>query len=397
VVEESDVCHGHRDVVFIAGLDDIVVADGAASLGDVFHATLVRALDVVAEGEEGVGAESHIGVLGNPLLLLRACERLGLLSEVLLPGTVAEHVVVFLREVDVDAVVAVGAADMVFEGEAENLRALAHPPFVGLAASQACAVDTALLTGTDADGLTVLNIAYGVRLGVFQCDECYLQVADSLRCEGLVLGGHVFEELWVGEVDVVAALLKGDAKDLLVLNGLGDVVGVYLDDAVGTLALLLEDFQSLGSVVGCDDAVADLALDESCCSLVAGVAEGAEVSVGAHAVGTTCTGIGVSKWCELKVDVVDKVYLLQRVAQRQTDGSTGRADMLEAGSGGQAGGSLQLFDKLPAVEGIEEVDVTGTAVDDFHGKVAVLHVDTCGFLVGITTVLKSVFFHFLRL
>ena len=48
---------GHGDAVAIAGLDDVVVADGAAGLGDVGDAALLGALDVVAEGEEGVGAE----------------------------------------------------------------------------------------------------------------------------------------------------------------------------------------------------------------------------------------------------------------------------------------------------------------------------------------------------
>ena len=63
MVEQADVGHSHRHAVFVSGLDDVVVADGAAGLGDVLHAALAGALDVVAEGEEGVGAEADI-VLG---------------------------------------------------------------------------------------------------------------------------------------------------------------------------------------------------------------------------------------------------------------------------------------------------------------------------------------------
>ena len=40
----------------IAIRDDIVIANGAARLGDVGHARLARTLDVVAEREERVGA-----------------------------------------------------------------------------------------------------------------------------------------------------------------------------------------------------------------------------------------------------------------------------------------------------------------------------------------------------
>lgn len=54
VMEQADVRHGHRHVVLVGRLDDIVVADGAAGLGDVGHAALVGTLDVVAEGEESI-------------------------------------------------------------------------------------------------------------------------------------------------------------------------------------------------------------------------------------------------------------------------------------------------------------------------------------------------------
>lgn len=54
VMEQADVGHRHCNAVFVAGLDDVVVADGAAALCDVGDAALMRALDVVAEREEGV-------------------------------------------------------------------------------------------------------------------------------------------------------------------------------------------------------------------------------------------------------------------------------------------------------------------------------------------------------
>ena len=339
MVEQSHVCEGHDHIVLVAGLDDVVVTDTATRLCDILHATLVCALDVVAEGEESIGAQAYVGVLGDPFLLLLTCEDRRLLGEELLPGAFAQHVVVLLAEVYVDGVVAVGAADARLERQVENLRALAQPPFIGLVAGETCAVDTALLTGTDADSLSVLDIADAVALCIFQCDEGYLQVVR------------------VVEIAVVAALLKGDAEDLLVLDRFGYIVRVDLDDAVSTLALGLEDFQGFGCVVGCDDAVADLTLDELGCSFVASVAQCAEVAIGAHTVSTTGAGIGTGQGRKLKVNVIHEIDLLQRVAQWQTHGSSGGGDVFETGGGGQAGGCLELFDQLPAVERVEEVDV----------------------------------------
>ena len=56
MVEQTDACKRHGDAVFVAGFNDMVITYRASCLGDVFHAALVRTLDVVAEGEEGIRA-----------------------------------------------------------------------------------------------------------------------------------------------------------------------------------------------------------------------------------------------------------------------------------------------------------------------------------------------------
>ena len=55
VVEQANASERHGNGVFVAGHDDMVVANRTASLGDILYAALVGALDIVAEGEEGVG------------------------------------------------------------------------------------------------------------------------------------------------------------------------------------------------------------------------------------------------------------------------------------------------------------------------------------------------------
>ena len=249
-------------------------------------------------------------------------------------------------------------------------------------------MDAALLTRSDANGLTVLHVADTVGLCIFQCDEGDDEVATCLGGEVLVHCGDVLEEGGVVKANLVAALLKGDAEDLLALDGLGTVGRVYLDDIVRAFAFLLQDGQRLGGEVRGDDTIADLTLDEQRGGLVAGVTQGNEVTIGTHAIGTASTGIGCGNGREFEGNVVNPVDLAQRVAHGQSHGSTGRRDMLEAGGSRQARGLLQLAHKLPGVEGIEEVDVAGTATEHLDGKfTAVGHEDPRGLLVRVAPVL----------
>ena len=66
----------------------MVIADGAARLGDIGNARLARALDVVAKREEGVRAYGHTGVLRNPSFLFFRSEHFGAHLEGVLPNAV---------------------------------------------------------------------------------------------------------------------------------------------------------------------------------------------------------------------------------------------------------------------------------------------------------------------
>ena len=58
MVEQSQAAKGHGNAVFVAGVNHLLVADGTAGLDNGGHAAAVRALNVVAEGEERVAAQS---------------------------------------------------------------------------------------------------------------------------------------------------------------------------------------------------------------------------------------------------------------------------------------------------------------------------------------------------
>ena len=165
---------------WLQAVDDVVISDGAARLGDVLDAGLEGALHVVAEGEEGVGADSYVVQLGDPFFLFFTGQHFRLDLERLLPDALRQDVLIFVRGIHVNGVVPIGAADAVHELETQHLGMLPQPPVVRLVACQTGAVDAALLAGAHADGLTVLDVADGVGLGVFQGDEADDQV-NALR------------------------------------------------------------------------------------------------------------------------------------------------------------------------------------------------------------------------
>ena len=154
-----------------------LVADRAAGLGDIVDAAAMSPFDVVAKGEEGVAAKGYAVKLSNPGLLFFPRKGLRFFRKEILPDAVGQYVFIIIGNVDVDGVVPVRTTDVVAEGQAQDFRVLTEPPYIGLIASQARAVDAGLLTGTDTDGHAVFYVADGIGLGVFQGDEGDDQVA----------------------------------------------------------------------------------------------------------------------------------------------------------------------------------------------------------------------------
>ena len=323
----------------------------------------------------------------NPGLFFLACERFRLFREEFLPFSVSQHVHIVVADINVDGIVSVCTADFLHERQVHHLRMLAQPPDVGLVARQTRTVDTALLSGSDADGLSVLHVTYGVTLRVLQGDEGDHQIAFGLVGKRLAGRGDVFEQSRVVQFDFIASLLECDAEHLFAFYRFGNIVGVYLDDVVSTFAFLTQDLERLLRVVRSNHPVADFTFDEGGGGGIASVAQCDEVAVARHTVGTSCTGVCTGDGGERNLHVVHKVYFFQRVAQREADGSPGGRHVFERCGGRHAGGFFQFLDQLPTVEGIQEVDVPRTAVEHFNRQFAFGHINTRGFLIRIASVL----------
>ena len=291
MMEQAHTGKRHGDIVFVRRLDDVVVTDRAAGFNNVGNAALSRALNIVAEGEERVGADGHAALARDPFLALLCAQRLGALLENALPRAVSKHIFALVGNVDVDGVVAVGAANAFDKWQGEYLRVAAEIPVVRLAAGETRAVDAALLARAHADGLAVLGVADGVRLGVFERDERNDHVALRIIRKGLIFGDDVLQKGLV-DLEVVASLLEGNAEDVLLFLRGGNVGGVDLYDVVLAALFRLQDGERLLTERGGNDAVGDFALEILGGGGVALVGECGPVAVGAEAVRTAGADVG---------------------------------------------------------------------------------------------------------
>ena len=263
-MEQTDTCEGHSHAVLVTALNDCIISDRSARLGDVLDTALLRALDIVGEREESVGAESDIMSLIEPCALLFRCEDFRLHLEDLLPCAVSQNVHILLTDVDVDRIVAVSAADIVDERKLKYLRALAEQPVVSLVACETYAVYAGLLSCADADRLTVVSVAYRVGLCVLQSDQRDHEVALCGFREVLVGGDDICKNVIVDD-KLVAPLFKCDAEDILVLKRFRHIFRIDLDDVVVSVPLGAEDLKSFLCITGSDDTVGDLTLDDLGC------------------------------------------------------------------------------------------------------------------------------------
>ena len=124
MVEQSYSCEAHCHAVFVACLDNIVIADRTTRLCDILDAALVSALDIVAEWEESIRTEADILHLVKPCTLLLTGKYRRLLGEEFLPGAVGENIHVFVAHVYINRVVTVSSADTLLERKGKNLRRL---------------------------------------------------------------------------------------------------------------------------------------------------------------------------------------------------------------------------------------------------------------------------------
>ena len=209
MVEQAHAGEGHDHIVLIALGNHQIVTDRAAGLCDVLYTGSEGTLNVIAEGEECIAAQSHIGLLCQKCLLILLGQRLGTAGEVVLPNTLGANIFLVAVDITVDHIVTVRATQILTERQVQGLGMLAQEPGISLSASQTGAMDTALLTGTHTDCLAVHGKAYGVGLGVLQGDQRDDQIDGRRLGDLLVCGNDILQQM-LADLEIITTLLEGD-------------------------------------------------------------------------------------------------------------------------------------------------------------------------------------------
>ena len=107
-------------------------------------------------------------------------------------------------------------------------------PNIRFVARQAGAVNPALLARAYADGLAVLHIAYGIGLGIFQGNQGNQQIDFGVFRQILILGHHIRKQ-FLADLQLISALLKGNAINVLMLHRSRLVVLIDLNNIIAAL------------------------------------------------------------------------------------------------------------------------------------------------------------------
>ena len=172
------------------------------------------------------------------------------------------------------------------------------------------------------------------------------------------------------------------------LDRIGNVVRIDLYDIVVAFSFALEDLEGFGLITRSDDTVGDFAFDHQGGGYVADIGQRDPVAEGAHAVGAAGARISAGEGAVVQtLDIVDKASLLELIGKRDADCRGCGADVLERSDGGESERFLELFDELPGIERVQEVDIAGSAGKDLDRQIGtVVHKDLSGLLVGVATV-----------
>ncbi len=254
-------------------------------------------------------------------------------------------------------------------------------------------MDSGLLAGADSDGLAALDIAHGVGLGVLEGDQRDRHVVAGRLGQLFVLSHDVGKQSVVDD-QLISALLESDAEDLLFLKCGGLIIRIDLEHAVIAFFLLLENLKCLRLIIGSDDSVGDFPGNQFRGAHVAGIREGDEIAEGGHSVRASCARVSTAHRGQL-AHIVYPVDLLLDIGQRKADRRACGGDVLEGSRRDLAGCFLKFAYQLPAVEGVQKVDVSGSSAEDLERKVrAVFHKNAGRLLIGVAAVFEFHFFHF---
>ena len=96
MVEKAQSGKSHDHAVFVACLNNGIIAHRTAGLSNIGNAAAESTLDIIAEREERIACKCGFAEPAQPFPLLFLCHRLGAAGEEILPISVVKHVSAFI-------------------------------------------------------------------------------------------------------------------------------------------------------------------------------------------------------------------------------------------------------------------------------------------------------------
>lgn len=159
-----------NDSVLVRRLDALLVHDTSRWRGEIPHAALPRAMDVIREREERIARTRYAIEPPRVFRALLGAKRRGYLP--LLKQAFPLRLLAALEDLptdeEVDRVRLFGTLDALLEWHREHARMVPQPPVVRFGARESRAVDARLLARAQSDDRAPIGVRYAVRLGVFQ-------------------------------------------------------------------------------------------------------------------------------------------------------------------------------------------------------------------------------------
>lgn len=180
-MEQSQGGMGEHHIMFIRRLDALRIHHASTRRRQITNTALPRPMDVIREGEERVARTTNTVQLRCPLCPLLRSEgrRHGL--EVTFPLCLLPTIELLTTYEKIDGVGFLCSLDAFLEGERKDAGVMAKPPVVGFRTSEACAVNSRLLTCAEADKRSAEGVCHTVRLRVFKSEGSNYEVRQGNR------------------------------------------------------------------------------------------------------------------------------------------------------------------------------------------------------------------------
>lgn len=194
MMEQANAGKGHCNAILVAGSNHMIVTDASTCLCNIFNAALMSPFYIIAKWEESIRPQADTCILADPLFLFLKRKHRRLFGKEILPYSISKYIVMILTDVNINGIIAICTADMLYPRQCKHFWMLTQPPYVGFITGQTRAMNAALLTGTNTYGLSTLYIAHGIALGILQCDQGNFQIALGILRKRLIIRRYVIEQ-----------------------------------------------------------------------------------------------------------------------------------------------------------------------------------------------------------